>query len=62
MPSLLEEKAKDMTATEVDFVWQTMEKGIPTISAEARPSAYEMIKELRAIAQRKHDEELALDR
>lgn len=56
--SLLEERTKDMTWDEVDSLWRSMEKGLPYISAEARTPALEMIKELAAIALRKHDEEL----
>lgn len=59
--SLLEERTKDMTRDEVDFLWKKMEDGFPYIHSLARPHALEMIKELKAIAQRKHDEELTLD-
>ncbi len=59
--SLLEERTKDMTWDEVDLLWKKMEDGMPYVSVEARTHALEMIKELKAIAQRKHDEELTLD-
>lgn len=59
--SLLEERTKDMTRDEVDFLWKKMEDGMPYVSVLARPHALEMIKELKVIAQRKHDEELTLD-
>lgn len=59
--SPLEDLTKDMDWTEVDFLWKKMEDGMPYISAEARILALDMIKELKVIAQRKHDEELALD-
>lgn len=59
--SLLEERTEGMGSAEVDFLWKKMEDGMPYVSVLARPHALEMIKELKAIAQRKHDEELALD-
>jgi len=59
--SPLEELTKDMTWVEIDEVWHKMEDGIAYISAIAREPAFTMIKELKAIAQRKHEKELELD-
>lgn len=58
MTSFLEGSTKDMTWKEVDEVWKKMEDNLPYVSVLARGPALDMIKELRAIAQRKHDEEL----
>ena len=58
MTSFLEGSTKDMTWKEVDEVWKKMEDNLPYVNVLARGPALDMIKELRAIAQRKHDEEL----
>lgn len=57
----LEGTVQDLTSEEVDVIWILMETNLPYISNQARGPALSMIKDLQDIAQRKREEELALD-